>query len=185
VYENSKPLFRNFRAKYSLATTWPPDIRQIIRYIGFLSLNGYSPSTVRAYISGLSFKLKTHGNEDITKSFIITKMLDGCDRLYKTQDARQPITLEILQNLHNALHHVCTSRYETVLFQTAFCISFAAFLRVGKMSLTSNSSIDRIIQKEDIFVNHESNQLFIKVKCSKTDQRGRSTTLVVESNPIT
>jgi hypothetical protein len=23
----------NFRAKYSLATTWPPDIRQIIRYI--------------------------------------------------------------------------------------------------------------------------------------------------------
>jgi hypothetical protein len=185
VYENSKPLFRNFRAKYSLATTWPPDIRQIIRYIGFLSLNGYSPSTVRAYISGLSFKLKTHGNEDITKSFIITKMLDGCDRLYKTQDARQPITLEILQNLHNALHHVCTSRYETVLFQTAFCISFAAFLRVGKMSLTSNSSIDRIIQKEDIFVNHESNQLFIKVKCSKTDQRGRSTTSVVESNPIT
>jgi hypothetical protein len=90
-----------------------------------------------------------------------------------------------LQNLQNALHHVCTSRYETVLFQTAFCISFAAFLRVGKMSLTSNSSIDRIIQKEDIFVNHESNQLFIKVKCSKTDQRGRSTTSVVESNPIT
>jgi hypothetical protein len=71
-----------------------------------------------------------------------------------------------------------------VLFQTAFCISFAVFLRVGEMSLTSNSSIDRIIQKEDIFVKHESNQLFIKVKCSKTDQRGRLTTLVVESNPL-
>ena len=100
-------------------------------------------------------------------------MLGGCDRLYKTQDVMQPITFEILQKLHNALHHVCTSRYETVLFQTAFCISFAAFLRVGKMSPTSNSSIDRIIQKEDIFVNHESNQLLIKVKCSKIDQRGR------------
>jgi hypothetical protein len=52
------------------------------------------------------------------------------------------------------------------------------------MRLTSNSSIDRIIQKEDTFVNHESNQLFIKIKCSKIDQRGRSTTLVVESNPL-
>jgi hypothetical protein len=30
VYENSKPLFRNFRAKYSLATTWPPDILKIL-----------------------------------------------------------------------------------------------------------------------------------------------------------
>jgi len=87
VYENSEQSFRNFRAKYSLANTWPPDIRQIIRYIGFLSLNGYSPSTVRAYISGISFKLKTRGNEEITKSFIITKMLGGCDRLYKTQAA--------------------------------------------------------------------------------------------------
>ena len=52
------------------------------------------------------------------------------------------------------------------------------------MRLTSNSSIDRIIQKEDTFVNHESNQLFIKIKCFKIDQRGRSTTLVVESNPL-
>ena len=184
MYEDPEQSFRNIRAKYSLATTWSPDIRQIIRCIEFVLLNGYSPPTVRAYISGISFKLKTHGNEDITKSFIITNMLDGCDRLYKTQDVMQPITFEILQKLHNALHHVCTSRYEMVLFQTAFCISFAAFLRVGEMSLTSNSSIDRIIQKEDIFVKHESNQLFIKVKCSKTDQRGRLTTLVVESNPL-
>jgi hypothetical protein len=68
-------------------------------------------------------------------------MLGGCDRLYKTQDVMQPITFEILQKLHNALHHVCTLRYEMVLFQTAFCISFAAFLRVGEMSLTSNSPI--------------------------------------------
>lgn len=73
VYENSEQSFRNLRAKYSLTTTWPPDIRQIIRYIGFSSLNGYSPSTVRAYISGVSFKLRTHGNEDIAKSFIIKK----------------------------------------------------------------------------------------------------------------
>jgi hypothetical protein len=48
VYENSEQSFRNLRAKYSLTTTWPPDIRQIIQYIGFSSLNGYSPSTVRA-----------------------------------------------------------------------------------------------------------------------------------------
>jgi hypothetical protein len=52
------------------------------------------------------------------------------------------------------------------------------------MRLTSNSSIDRIIQKQDTFVNHESNQLFIKVKYSKIDQRGSSTTLVAESNPL-
>ena len=52
------------------------------------------------------------------------------------------------------------------------------------MRFTSNSSIDRIIQKQDTFVNHESNQLFIKVKYSKIDQRGSSTTLVVESNPL-
>lgn len=108
-------------------------------------------------------------------------MLGRCDRLYKSQDVRQPLT---------QFYKICTMHYTMFVphvmrpVSNSICISFAASLRVGEMRLTSNSSIDRIIQKQDTFVNHESNQLFIKVKYSKIDQRGSSTTLVVESNPL-
>jgi hypothetical protein len=40
MYEDSEQSFRNIRAKYSLATTWSPDIRQIIRCIEFVSSFG-------------------------------------------------------------------------------------------------------------------------------------------------
>jgi hypothetical protein len=37
----------------------------------------YSPSTVKAYLSGISYYIKSNGLEDVTQSFIIQKMMRG------------------------------------------------------------------------------------------------------------
>ncbi|XP_076072127.1 uncharacterized protein LOC143043832 [Mytilus galloprovincialis] len=143
-----------FRVEYSIPLSWPPSNRQIIRYIGFLSLNHYSSSTTRSYISGISYKLKIQGNEDLTKSFIIQKLLGGCDRLYKSKDLREPLTIDILIRLNVALRHVCSSRYETILFQTAFNLAFAAFLRVSEFAITTNVMLEHVLHRRHVNIDY-------------------------------
>ena len=46
---------------------------RFINFIAFLSKNEYSPSTVKSYISGLSFRMKISGLLDTTNSLIIKK----------------------------------------------------------------------------------------------------------------
>ncbi|CAC5401971.1 unnamed protein product [Mytilus coruscus] len=110
------------------------------------------------------------------------KLLGGCDRLYKSKDLREPITIDILIRLNAALRHVCSSRYETIMFQTALNLAFAAFLRVSEFALSSNVIHEHVLHRRDVYIDHVKNQLFVTIKFSKTDQKGRSTTLVVDKN---
>ena len=52
----------------------------------------YEASTAKSYISGLSFKMKVMAIQDTTKSFVITKMLSGRERMHTRVNARKPIT---------------------------------------------------------------------------------------------
>ncbi|CAC5408188.1 unnamed protein product [Mytilus coruscus] len=110
------------------------------------------------------------------------KLLGGCDRLYKSKDLREPITIDILIRLNAALTHVCSSRNETIMFQTAFNLAFAAFLRVSEFAITSNVIHEHVLHRRDVYIDHVKNQLFVTIKFPKTDQKGRSTTLVVDKN---
>jgi hypothetical protein len=52
-------------------------ITHIVHYVAFMFKQGYSPSTVKAYLSGISYDIKSNGLEDVTQSFIIQKMMRG------------------------------------------------------------------------------------------------------------
>ena len=77
LYENAVKLFDGFRFEYNLTLTWPPTLDHLIQFIGFLSLKQYAATTVRSYLSGISFHIKIQGNVDVTQNFIIKKMLSG------------------------------------------------------------------------------------------------------------
>ena len=88
------------------------------------------------YLSGISFHLKIQGLSDLTDNFIIKKMLGGYDKLNKRCDIRKPITLDILIQLSDALVHICSSKYQVLMFKIAFVLVFSAFLRVGEITVT-------------------------------------------------
>ncbi|VDI72855.1 Hypothetical predicted protein [Mytilus galloprovincialis] len=52
----------------------------------------------------------------------------------KRPDSRLPITIDLLKNIIKILPAFCSSRYEAVLFSSAFSMGFFAFLRVGEMT---------------------------------------------------
>uniref|UniRef100_A0A8W8IHN0 SGNH hydrolase-type esterase domain-containing protein n=1 Tax=Magallana gigas TaxID=29159 RepID=A0A8W8IHN0_MAGGI len=53
--------FEKFRVLTQSSVTWPPPLDQLLNFIAYLSLNGYSDATARAYISAIGYKCKIEG----------------------------------------------------------------------------------------------------------------------------
>ena len=179
TYNNGLTSFVSFRLEEGLGNTWPPSISHLVNYVAYLSKLGYAPATVKVYLSGLSYYLRINELTDLTSSFIIQKMLKGMDKLYGVVDSRKPITLEILARLINSLQFVCSSVYECTLFRSMFSLAFFAFLRIGEITINRNTQ--HVINNDDVNVSHHSQSAYITIPFSKTDQKGLSTTLTVES----
>ena len=125
---------------------------------------------MRSYISGISYKLKVGGYHDNTQSFI-NKMLTGYERLNSRSDVREPITLTMMQQMPNALMHVCSSKYEHVMFSAAFLLAFAAFLGICEITVKSNRNIHYV---------QSTSTIFVTIPFSKTNQKGVTSTLAVK-----
>ncbi|XP_052710642.1 uncharacterized protein LOC128185011 [Crassostrea angulata] len=103
TYKTASDSFNRVRYLYGLPLSWPAPLEHIIQFIASMSAEGKACGSIRTYISGLSYMYKIHGLTDITKSFIVTKLLEGAARQNPTHDTRAPITLNILITLLQAL----------------------------------------------------------------------------------
>ena len=142
-----------------------------------MSLNGHKSSTIVSYISGISYYLKLNGWVDVTEVFIVRKMLKGLQRSRPSKDTRAPITIDLLKAFPVALRNVATSDYEALLFSTAFVVVFFGFLRVGEVAVAQKNAESKfVIQRSD--VTFKENEALVTIKHSKTDQQGKSVTLI-------
>ena len=80
MYHMSLDTFVNFRESMALCDMWPIPLDHITHFIAYLSLNGFPPSTVKGYISGLNYFHKLRNYGDIAEGFIVQKMLTGMMR---------------------------------------------------------------------------------------------------------
>lgn len=179
VYENAIANFEQFRVNHHLDLNWPVPISDLINFIAYLSVQSYSPNTVKSYLAGLGFKMKMENTIDSTESFIIKKMISGMSKTYKSIDIRKPISENILADLINVLPKVCFSQYEAKLFSAIFALAFFAFLRIGEA--VSSGLGDHIIQRNDLEIDQTTKNISITIASSKTDQYGHKTKLVINS----
>nr|XP_054764967.1 uncharacterized protein LOC129271722 [Lytechinus pictus] len=77
----------------------PPNVERVALFVSYLSLKGYAGSTIQTYISGLAFYLSSSGEKDVTKSFVVARLMEGCRRSTLRRDARHPITISILNKM--------------------------------------------------------------------------------------
>ena len=98
-------------------------------------------------------------------------MLKGFQRLNPTKDSRAPVTLQMLKGFPLALKNVIASKFEALLFSTAFSIAFFGFLCIGEMIACGKSSDNsHLIHVTDVAI-YEQN-VEITLRFSKTDQLG-------------
>ena len=152
-------------------------------YSSHLSHAKTSASTAATYISGLSHIHKLNDFDDSTKSFFVSKILEGSKRKNpKSKDLRMPVSSTLLKQLINSLPHVFKSSYEASMFASAFSLAFFAMLRVGEFAADKkcNSSM-HVVRFRDVIQKRNSlnEELHIKICSSKTDQGSNSTILVI------
>lgn len=110
----------------------------IISFVSYLFSIGKAPSSITTYLAALAYYSKMSNIPDLSNYFLIKKMLSGAKRLASSPDVRQPITLDILEKLLVAVHHVAS--YQKCLFLAMIIIAFYAFLRVGEITIRSPSN---------------------------------------------
>ena len=109
--------------------------------------------------------------------YLVAYVLKGFQRLNPTKDSRAPVTLQMLKGFPLALKYVTVSKYEALLFSTAFSIAFFGFLRIGEMIACGKSSDNsHLIHNTDVAI-YEQN-VEITLRFSKTDQLGKSAKLL-------
>ena len=101
-------------------------------------------------------------------------------------ESREPITLELLKKLLDALRPVCDSLYEQNMLKFAYLPAFFGLFRIGEIVADMK---DRP-QKSVILISNISLKpsfLKIVIRFSKTDQTGKTNSIIFEGqkgNPL-
>ena len=172
--------FNSFRQAFRYQLLWPPPLFHIVEFIAYLSCNGYTYSTARAYIASISFHSKIQNCPDVTKTFLVGKLLEGMRRIKNCRDTRLPITLPLLTRIVQVLPVICFDTYEFKLFRAAYVLAFFGFLRVGEFSLSVGNDIQYILQVSDVKFAPDMSRIYVKINSSKSDQHRRGVTLTID-----
>ena len=163
--------FRKFCRAYGYDPQRIPNVEKVAQFVAYLSWCGYASSTVQTYISGLAFYLQSAGCEDVTQSFVISRLVEGCKRRSSRRDVRHPITLSVLRRVLPSLNYVCDSDYDVFLYTAAFLLAFHGFLRISEFTVASQYRQERMLHRTDVKVSGEAPRrrvdMFIRV--SKID----------------
>lgn len=181
-YDTGLTAFQKFRLEHKFQNVWPPSLEHIVQFIAYLSLKEFSPATARLYVSAIGFECKSKDLDDVTRNFLVVKMLEGMKRLSVKKDTRLPITHSILCKIVQVLPSVCTNLYESPLFQAAYMLAFFGFLRVGELAISKGNSPATIINVSDINFSLDKSNMFLTIRQSKNDQYGKGVTICIEKS---
>lgn len=182
AYDTGLTAFQKFRLEHKFQNVWPPSLEHIVQFIAYLSLKEFSSATARLYVSAIGFECKSRDLDDVTRNFLVVKMLEGMKRLSVKKDTRLPITHSILCKTVQVLPSVCTNLYESHLFQAAYMLAFFGFLRVGELAISKGNSPATIINVSDINFSLDKSNMFLTIRQSKNDQYGRGVTICIEKS---
>lgn len=166
VYRTALSAFNRFRVLHHLNNAWPVPVGQFILFIAHCFERGCAASTITTYMSGLSFYHKLHGWNDPLEVFVIRKLLEGCKRSRVLKDARAPITQVLLTKIIETLPQICSSDYETILFQTVYSVAFYGLFRVSELVYTGSASTPLFIR--DVVVQGDNLAVTFTLRTSKT-----------------
>ena len=137
-------------------------------FIAYLFERNYASSTVNTYLSALSYSHKLAGLPDPTRVFYIIQMLKGYGKNRARLDSRLPITLPILQRLIEVSPRLGGSNYQRCQFKAMCSLAFFAFLRIGEMTTTMNSSCQPL-QIHNLAFSCDSNNRVVGMKLTFHD----------------
>ena len=159
---------------------FPAQLNHICLFLVHLSNSKISHSTIRTYLSAISFVHKLHNTTDPTAAFIISKTLQGIKNTTQPQtDQRLPITKDILDKLLHALPYATSTHSDHILWHAIFLLAYHACLRAGELTLSKNPA--NVISFSQVSTTTDTIQIqFLHYKHS----RGHTPMLSVRAQPL-
>ena len=180
AYNQGIRSYESFAQRFNIAICWPIHESIIPHFVADLSLSGKAFATVKNYLAGISAKHKINGWPDPTKSFLVSKLLNGLSRAVPSKDTRRPITVSCLKQIVDCLTTVCCNTFEADLFKALFSVTFFGFFRVSELLGQSKSMMGGrpAVQLEDVEVTMP--KASIRLLGSKTDQQRKGHLIVLD-----
>ncbi|XP_055330395.1 uncharacterized protein LOC129582806 [Paramacrobiotus metropolitanus] len=149
-----------------------PDITA--EYVAHLYSTRKSLRTVTVYLAGINNHHREAGMKSPTSHDIVIRALLGYRRLAPPgADIRQPVTLETMRYLKDAIRSSGMSHYEQSLHWVTFTFMYFGFLRIGEVTCPSTNRYDprRTLMSAD--VQDHGSQILLHLKVTKTDPTGQ------------
>ena len=132
---------------------FPIPTKFVALFIAHLYSNNLQYSTIRNYISAISFMHKIQGSVDNTSSFIVNKALKGISRISQnTRPPLLPITKTKLNKILKSIPFSTNNKYKKAMYRALYLLSYHACLRAGKVvhsnKTTHTIQIDQIEAKK-------------------------------------
>jgi hypothetical protein len=181
TYRRQINVFRRFVNTQFPGVKTEPSIPLLQWFICHLAHEGMKGSTVRSYVSALSYWSQDSGGPNISDDFHVKQLLRGLDNGTAAPDTRVPITLHVLCNLVGAVPQLTTDRHEMLLFQTMFVTAFFAFLRVGEMTGDGSPGHVPVLEFSDVEI--EPAGVRITIRDYKHNHRRQPHTMILSGRP--
>ena len=127
-----------FNVELGVSLTVPVSVTNTGRFVTYLHLLGYAPSTIRTHLSAIAFVHKLQQLPDPSGHFVVKKLLGPIANSVCSAPTRLPITIDILNTLVSVLPLVLTSPYDVLMYAAMFRSLFWGFLRIGEVAVSSN-----------------------------------------------
>ncbi|CAG2208161.1 unnamed protein product [Mytilus edulis] len=107
AYQRALNALAKFRDSFELDHSFPIPLNHITQFIAYMSCLDMAPSTVKCYISAISFYNKINNYEDLSHLFVVRKMIDGMARSKLKRPDSQEVSVWIVGSslIRNAFVH--------------------------------------------------------------------------------
>ena len=132
--------------------TFPVQTQDVIYFASHLFDSGFAHASIASYIAAVSFINQSYGGRNLLAEFLIKKTLVGIQRASLPAVPREPITLDLLNDLLAALTRISINVHDCALFQAMFSAAFHCFLRVGEFTVIDLSKAHAFIPLDDLIL---------------------------------
>ena len=146
----------SFLHQHSLPDTLPIHQQHIALFVTQLHNQGLRHTTIRTYISAISFVHKLRGFPDNTSHFLINKAVKGASKR-QLQSPRKllPITKSLLHQMCDSLSIATPLVYNLIIYKSFFLTSFYACTRIGELAL-SNADTHTLTLQDVTQISHDT-----------------------------
>ena len=169
LYQRAWAIFNEFSKQFFHLDSpdLPISTASLALLVSYLHARKLASSTIKSYLSAISYVHKLKGFRYPTQAFLINKLLTALSR-QGSCDIRLPISRPVLHELVGSLGHTTSSAFQRTLYSAMFLLAFFGFFRIGELAAKSTNSGGAVVQYNQLhFLTQQGNVHMIKIRITQ------------------